>query len=313
MKKAYFLIVIASVLFSFSGKKVDFFPEVSLRDFEKSLALIPKGFYIVKGDMDTITFSVEYKTIKVDSFYIRSYEVSNIEYREFIKEIRKKDKALSKDMLPDTVVWKTKLAYNDPFVEHYYRHPAYNDYPVVGITYEQAEYYCKWLTEKYMQEERRKFKKVQFKLPTVKQWRYAANGGRNLVRFPWGGPSMQHKKGQWMANFWVIEQHSIYRRTFKVPSVSGNELEEEFPVGRSRSSGTNAGITAPVLSYYSNGYGLYNMAGNVEEYMKEKGITKGGSWMDTGYYLQNSVEENYDSTNYVSEARGFRFVMELVK
>ena len=53
------------------------------------------------------------------------------------------------------------------------------------------------------------------------------------------------------------------------------------------------------------------MAGNVEEFVREKGITKGGGWDDTGYYLQNSVYETYSSSNETSAARGFRFVMEI--
>ena len=70
-------------------------------------------------------------------------------------------------------------------------------------------------------------------------------------------------------------------------------------------------IVAPVKSYPANGYGLFDMAGNVEEYVLEKGVTKGGSWKDTGYYLNIHVEELYDSTSLTSSERGFRFLMKL--
>ena len=72
-------------------------------------------------------------------------------------------------------------------------------------------------------------------------------------------------------------------------------------------------VTMPVMSFQPNGYGLYNMAGNVEEFMREKGKTHGGSWRDTGFYLLNDVFENYDTLNSTSAQRGFRFVMEFEK
>ena len=72
-------------------------------------------------------------------------------------------------------------------------------------------------------------------------------------------------------------------------------------------------ITAPVLSYSPNHFKLYNLAGNVEEYVAEKGITKGGGWKDTGYYLQNFVSQTYDSTEAVSCDRGFRVAMEILR
>ena len=65
------------------------------------------------------------------------------------------------------------------------------------------------------------------------------------------------------------------------------------------------------MSYKPNGYGLYNMAGNVKEYVSEKAITKGGGWKDFGYYLQNWVEQPYDSTEKAADDRGFRFIMEV--
>ena len=71
--------------------------------------------------------------------------------------------------------------------------------------------------------------------------------------------------------------------------------------------------TAPVISKYPNQLKIYHLASNVEEYMQEKGIIKGGGWKDTGYYLQNFVSQTYDSTNATSEDRAFRVAMEIIK
>ena len=282
-----FLLISSFTLFSFSGKK-DSYQGFKLKEFEKSLAIVPKGSYVYGQNDQDLKYSYEprARTVSVNSFYIYKHEVSNGEYLEFLNELKQKDTSLSKQMLPDTLVWREKSSYLEPFVEYYLRHPAYSNYPVVGVTHEQAEFYCKWLTERYMKESKRKFKNVEFKLPTIEQWTYAAKGGLDNSPFPWEGFSMQNKK--------------------ILVAGGGGRSHDGY-------SSDGAMITAPVTSYKPNGYGIYNMAGNVEEYVNEKGISKGGSWKDTGYYLQNDVEEQYDSTNYASAERGFRFVMEIMK
>jgi formylglycine-generating enzyme len=318
MKAILFLLICSATLESYKGKE-NFYEGFKLKAFEKSLALIPKGSYVYgQSDQDMpYQNQVRARTVSVDSYHIFNHEVSNGEYLEFVKDLEKEDTNFSKQMLPDTLVWRDKSMYLESFVEYYFRHPAYSNYPVVGVTHEQAEIYCKWLTEKYMKESKRKFKNAVFKLPSIEQWTFASKGGLDNSPFPWEGNSMQNKKGEWLANFRVIPQNSIGFDIIPVQNIYGKIENKKIlvAVGGGRSYGGNSNdvseITAPVKSFYPNGYGIYNMAGNVEEYVKEKGITKGGSWKDTGYYLQNHVEEKYDSTNYTSAERGFRFIMEI--
>lgn len=319
MERKIVLLLLTFALLSFSGKEKSY-QGFNLKTFEKSLALIPEGSFIYgESDQDMpYLYQPMSRGISLDSFYIYTHEVSNGEYLAFINDLKKKDTALSRQMIPDTLVWREKTFYTEPFVEYYFRHPAYSNYPVVGVTFEQAEYYCKWLTVKYMNEGKRKFKNVEFKLPTIEQWTYASKGGLDLSPFPWEGSSMQNKKGEWLANFIVIPQNCIGYDILLVQNVYGKiENKKILIAGGGQGSGgylnDASDITAPVISYYPNGYGIYNMAGNVEEYVKEKGTTKGGSWKDTGYYLQTNVEEQYDSTNYTSAERGFRFIMEIKK
>lgn len=105
----------------------------------------------------TLSFSIKKKitppgTVFVkENFYADKLEVSNFAWLEYEMDIKNKFGANSqeyKDVLPDTTVWRNKKNYNEPYVQYYYRHVAYRDYPVVGITYEQAINYCKWRTEK---------------------------------------------------------------------------------------------------------------------------------------------------------------------
>jgi sulfatase modifying factor 1 len=286
-----------------------------VKELEKSLKLIPAGsFHYGQSDSDVpypnLTRS---RVIKVDSFYIFNHEVTNGEYQAFIKDIQSKDTTFYKQMLPDTLVWRDRYSYSEPMVDYYFRHPAYRNYPVLGVSYEQAEHYCKWLTQKYLSENKRKFKRVEFKLPTIAEWTYAAMGSMELSRFPWKGNSMQDKDGKWMAKFRVIPQDGIGYEIIPVQKLDGKiEYRKMLTAsGWFGASDMDHWIVAPVKSYPANGYGLYDMAGNVEEYVLEKGVTKGGSWKDTGYYLNIHVEELYDSTSLTSSERGFRFVMKL--
>ncbi len=91
------------------------------------------------------------RRVTVASFYLDETEVSNQDYREFthwIQRVYPGDAAKVKSVTPDSSVWREKLAYNEPYVNNYFRHPAYSEYPVVGVTWEQADAYCKWRTDR---------------------------------------------------------------------------------------------------------------------------------------------------------------------
>ncbi|MCK5839914.1 MAG: SUMF1/EgtB/PvdO family nonheme iron enzyme, partial [Bacteroidales bacterium] len=86
--------------------------------------------------------------VTVNSFYMDETEVANVDYLEYLYWL---DRVFGldypevvKNALPDTLVWRDKLAYNEPFVDLYLRHPAYKNYPVVGVDWKQANDYCAW-------------------------------------------------------------------------------------------------------------------------------------------------------------------------
>jgi formylglycine-generating enzyme required for sulfatase activity len=279
---------------------------------------VPTGSYTIDdGDHFDAPTYVKSKTVSVQGFYMMEGEVRNMEYLKFLSWLKDRDTNEWRKMLPDTNVWRVPLSFNDPYVEYYLRHPAYMDYPVVGVSYDKAVAYCKWATEAYNANPEREFDRVLFRLPTQEEWEYAARGDIQYSPYPWGGPHIRNSEGEYQANCLHFESSQVWRDTIYRKSVYGTM--EAIPIYRASPTGDYGGkagelndqadITAPVFSYWPNGYGLYNMAGNVAEMVAEPGITCGGSWQDPGYYLQNSVRQFYTETTSSTAARGFRVIM----
>ncbi|HYC40077.1 MAG TPA: SUMF1/EgtB/PvdO family nonheme iron enzyme, partial [Chitinophagaceae bacterium] len=104
----------------------------------------------VMGDWNNIP-----RRVSVPSFYIDRTEVANVHYREYIHWLTRvfdpSDPAnlkILENALPDTLVWRSELSYNEPLVEFYFRHPGFNDYPVVGVTWQQAHDFCLWRSDR---------------------------------------------------------------------------------------------------------------------------------------------------------------------
>ena len=89
--------------------------------------------------------------VTVSSFYVDQTEITNFhwcEYMYWISRAYESYPIVGKNVLPDTNVWRTPLGFSEKFVEYYLRHPAYRDYPVVGVSWLQASDYCKWRTDR---------------------------------------------------------------------------------------------------------------------------------------------------------------------
>lgn len=304
-------------------------------DLDKMMVYVPTmAFNYREADTliidDALVFT---NTYSMRGFYMFPYEVSNGQYLEFIIALKSKNDSIWKTAMPDTMVWRNNLSYNEPYIEYYFRHPAYRDYPLVGVTHKQCILFCEWLTIKYNSDEKRKHKKVLFRLPTKYEWYAAAvykkqekgkndkyNGYYEDNLFPWNDSFLRNKEGKYRANFKVIDESSIHREFDSVMTIFGKkDIRQRFVgetslyMGVAGSSNDNFEITAQVNSYWPNDLGIYNMAGNVEEFVAEYGITKGGSWHDPGYYLRNTVIETYQARNEATSSRGFRFVMEVIE
>lgn len=216
-------------------------------------------------------------------FFISRTEVTNSNWKEFLYYLKDKGRMDEYNAnILDSTVWSQRLAYNEPYVEHYHQHPAYADYPAVGMTLKQAKAYADWLTEIWSINEKVKKSgvKITFSVPTKKQWIRAARNESRMI-YPWGGPYCRNNKGCVLANFKKYDAANIHfnREINKYEVIALSPFRDE------------ANITASVPSYSPNQFGIYNMSGNVAELVSDDSVAMGGSWNDTGYDVRVESEQ----------------------
>ncbi|MFO7864235.1 MAG: SUMF1/EgtB/PvdO family nonheme iron enzyme [Salinivirgaceae bacterium] len=293
----------------------EFYGDYYEQETGPGLVLVEGGTFIMgRTDQDVMHEWDNFpRQVTVSSFYMDETEVKNVDYREFLywlKRVFVSYPDVHENALPDTLVWRRPLAYNEPFVEYYFRHPAYQSYPVVGVNWLQANDFCSWRTDRVNemrlidmgvllkdpnQQDAENFnteaylahqyegsvgedledldpnkdtRKVRledgiflpkYRLPTEAEWEYAALslvgtsvGERVYERriYPWDGDRLRKEKsseeGEMRAN--------AIRGRGDMMGVAG-ALNDK------------ADITTNVYAYWPNDFGLYNMAGNVNEWV----------------------------------------------
>ena len=118
------------------------------------LVLIEGGVFTMGRTEQDVMFDWNSRAAKVTvgSFYLDRTEVTNLHWLEYIHWMKrvynKSYPHVYKKSLPDTLAWRKVLGYREKYVEYYLRHPSYNDYPVVGVSWLQANEFCKWRTDR---------------------------------------------------------------------------------------------------------------------------------------------------------------------
>lgn len=232
-----------------------------------------------------------------DYLYYDVGEISNLNWLEYLNYQNKQggghSSAVYQQSLPDTNVWVNSLSYNEPYVRYYLRHAAYHDYPVVGVSWKQASDYCAWRTKRVKEvlEEKGDLDKAPayftYRLPTQTEWQlmYADVG------------QLTDQIGE--------EGKKAYRGMFRWNMKRGNEALQ--PEGGKIND--NGDVTAPVKSYWPNQYGVYNIKGNVSEWLLEENTYIGGAW-NVLMSEDVSVPQKLESA---SAAVGFRCVCEVAE
>lgn len=222
------------------------------------------------------------------NLYMDEHELTNIDWQEYTYWIKENEPDQYSSILLDTSAWSSLGTAFAPFIKQYHKIPAYNSYPVVGVTHEQATDYCKWRSKVVNEmlalnpNGQKKFGTILYRLPSQQEWEYAASGGLNRRDFAYGYNGLTTSK----------DNKKVYL---------------DWSEGK-RTAQQNSSATASVYSFTPNGKGYYNMIGNVAEMVQEKGIAKGGSWRHSVHQSKISHKLSYDvPTPWL----GFRCICEI--
>ncbi len=289
------------------------------------LVFIEGGTFTMGQVEDDLTYNWDNipRRVTVPSFYMDETEVTNgfwLEYLYWLERVYGDNyPEVVERALPDTLVWREKLSYNEPYVDYYMRHPAYRDYPVVGVSWIQASDFCKWRTDrvneqllvregllaynpdgqvdedhftteaylngqyqgeavaegvKDMRPGSSGYRNVKFedglfqpayRLPTEAEWEFAAMG---LIGNSYSELITDRRTYPWDGHY-TRNDNSDRKRNV---DLRYGEMNANFVRGRGDYMGIagslndGAAATAAVYAYAPNDYGLYNMAGNVNEW-----------------------------------------------
>tara|TARA_Y100000385_G_C13079026_1_gene632914 strand:+ start:270 stop:1166 length:897 start_codon:yes stop_codon:yes gene_type:complete len=237
-------------------------------------------------------------TVSVQAFYMSETEITNLQYAEFLYHLKKNGETEKYALAAvDTNRWNTAFenGYNEPMAQYYHKHPAYHKYPVVNVTREGADLFCEWLSSTYDTISNGELK-LKFRVPTRAEWLRAANGDLHLPTYSWGGPFISNAKGDELANYLNLGSEHITR----------DEETGKYTIVRPLYGAIgSADLTALAESYSPNGYGLYNMNGNVAEMISDGDFAVGGSWNSPGYDIRNQSIKKFKGAH---PTVGFRIV-----
>ena len=220
------------------------------------------------------------------------------------------------NIYPDTTCWVNDFtnANNEMYMQLYFNHPNYNDYPVVGVSWEQANAFCAWRTDYLLRGLGPQAKYVQrYRLPTEAEWEYAARGKEGTL-FPWLQDGTSSDEGCFYANF--KPEKGNYTKdgsliTTKAGSYSANS-NGLFDMAGNVAEWTSTVYTeAGVLQMSDMNPELYYNAAPEDPYNMKKKTVRGGSWKDPERFIQ-SVSRGYEYQNESRSYIGFRCVRSYV-
>ena len=273
-------------------------PKRSKADVKKEKELvgafvrIPENSFTMQDVYDDGTFGpeVEYKTA---AFYMLETEVTNKAYNGFLNDLKAQGRTEDYEKARfRSENWYTPRSHSELGRQYYDNYPAYDHYPAVNVPYEGVVLFCQWLTEKVGNPE------WVYELPSQIHWVWAASGGKDGVPYSMGEPFLTARDGTPYYHYLHIDDAWIAR------TDSGFQVVDNHP-GTMRTDFIGSDIPYPAKSLRANGYGLYNMCGNVAEMVSNPNMAVGGSWLDPGYDIRIYSTKEYTQP---SPQIGFRVI-----
>lgn len=288
----------------------------------------PLGSVVYKNK----TFSKKYDTppgtIRIgENFFADETELPNLYYREYLYWVSKvHGDSLFLESLPDTTVWNDELVFASPYVETYHQHPAFDMYPVVGLSHKQASDYLKWrsdrvyemlliekgVIEPHFDQSADNYFSIEhylsgnyfdyqpdtaavpyipkYRLPTEEEWEFLAGGGLDKSKYPYG---------------FNTESGRIYKIMNKKKNKNSKLYNLKFAHDPESDLNENITSPAPVTSFLPNDYGIYHTIGNLAEMTATPGIAKGGSFL---HKKAESSIANYQTYDKPTKWLGLRGV-----
>ena len=298
-------------------------PQIAEMPVGPNLVFIQGGRTVLgslEEDLLTSRDNIE-RTVTINSFFMDETEVANLHWNEYLFYLKRDSiYEVYEAALPDTTVWASEFSFNDSYVEYYLRHGGFRYYPVVGVSWIQANDYCKWRTDavnravaegagmivKEAENEyidrmdllARGIALPSYRLPNEAEWEYAAKA---MIGTQYADDMQEHQRiypwdGRGVRNPYGKNTQGLFLANFK------RGRGDYAGLGATRGSG--AVMTDEIYSNLPNDFGLYNMAGNVNEWVYD--VYRPLSFEDfsdlnpvrrSGYQDESS---RYDSENYNS-------------
>lgn len=283
------------------------------------LVFVEGGTFVMGSTEQDLTYDFDNmeRRVSVSSFYMDETEVRNVDWLEYLywlTRVYKDYPEVAKKALPDTLVWRNPLSYNEPYTIYYLRHPAYKDYPVVGVSWIQATEFAAWRTDRVNEQllidkgilkiNPNQINSDNFNAEAYLLGKYEGLVKKNLPNLDPNGTAKDRAvrltdgillpdyrlptEAEWEYASYALRGNSFFenvngKKTYPWNGLSTRDPEANaqglmlanYKRGRGDNMGVagflndNADVTAPVKSYVPNDFGLYCMAGNVNEWVMD--------------------------------------------
>lgn len=246
--------------------------------------------FVPKKPIPLKSYPVPAGTIKIsDNFYVDETEVTNFSYLEYIKWLKQVYGSDSKEYLnalPDTLVWQNKNTFNTPYVKYYFTHPAYKDFPVVGVSYEQAKTFCKWRSDRVFEKlliKNKIIKKIEHPAPTEVFTIEKYFSGKYLNIQP--DPAIQYYPEYSLPDSIQFLQIKQYVDSLIKTNMHKLSKYKQFALYNFKDTSNkhlHSDVTNAVYSGYASKHlPISYLYGNLREWTDKDGLTFGGSWADS--------------------------------